>query len=202
MWGTYGQVIACLESSLFAILNSQREIGDEFVSIRIFWYWDFENRSLRVDGKIDWSRDNNCDRVDKWWRWGDSGLQRLEMVLWTREQWVVEDSACLQWRMTGKHSPFELKDALSAFEYQPLSATLQEMADTPHLLFAMLNVVETRHRSLSGCWAGIGSWVSPSSIWMSWQTPFVHLHVVDVTRNIIGIVNRTIKISNDEIVPQ
>jgi len=63
------EVIACLESTLFAILNSQREIGDEVVSIivtRIFW--DFENRSLRVDGKIDWSRDNNCDRVDKWWR--------------------------------------------------------------------------------------------------------------------------------------
>jgi len=76
-----------LENTLFTILNSQREICDEFVSIivtRIFWYWNFEDRSLRVDGKIDWSRDNNCDRVDKeetWscrdWRWW-CGLENSE----------------------------------------------------------------------------------------------------------------------------
>jgi len=57
------EVIACLESTLSAILNSQREIGDEVVSIivtRIFWYWDFENRSLRVDGKI-----GACELMEK-----------------------------------------------------------------------------------------------------------------------------------------
>jgi len=39
------EVIACLESTLFAILNSQREIGDEVVSIivtRIFWFGIFK----------------------------------------------------------------------------------------------------------------------------------------------------------------
>ena len=99
--------------------------------------------------------------------------------------------------MTGKHSPFELK--MPYLRLNTISAAFQEVADTPHLLSAMLNVVETRHRSLSGYWEGVGSWASPSSVWMSWQTPFVHLHVVDVTRSAIGRVNRTIKISSDEI---
>jgi len=41
------QVVACLEASLFAILNNQTEFGDKFVSIvvtRIFGYWGFEDR--------------------------------------------------------------------------------------------------------------------------------------------------------------
>ena len=100
--------------SLFSIARG-KFVMNSSVSTRIFWYWDFENRSLRVDGKIDWSRDNNCDRVDKWWRRGDSGLQRLEAVVRAREQWVAEDQHA--YNDDRKTLTFWVKDALSASEY-------------------------------------------------------------------------------------
>jgi len=45
--------------------------------------------------------------------------------------------------MTGKHSPFELK--MPYLHLNTLSAALQEVADTLHLLFAMLNKRDTDH---------------------------------------------------------
>ena len=72
------------------------------------------------------------------------GLQRLEAVVRAREQRVAED----QHAYNDVCSPFELK--MPYLRLNTISAAFQEVADNPHLLSAMLNVVETRHRSLSG----------------------------------------------------
>ena len=48
--GTHNQVVACLESNLFTILDNQTRIGDKIIIIvtRTFLYWDFEDRSLQA----------------------------------------------------------------------------------------------------------------------------------------------------------
>jgi len=49
----------------------------------------------------------------------------------------------------GKHSRFDL--SMPYLRLNALSSALQEVADVPHPLPAILHVVEARHRTLSGC---------------------------------------------------
>ena len=123
----------------------------KFVSViiaRMFWYWNFENRSLRAGGKS-----NGVEMIDATGEVQNSGQQRLEVVFWTREQWVAED---LQWHMTGKYS-------------------CSEAASSPPPMNLSVSILFQKNRMLLGLisfwWSETG--VRRLSIAMNWHNKYV-----------------------------